>query len=130
MPVTPVTPRTLLEQLLASKVCPVTDSVAVPGAAGLSVTLAVKTEEVLKHWATPLGAPAYPRGPYRFTDREYLNIVYRTDPEALRAVVPEPLEIAEPLVRFGIFRNLGGYILTGAALVVPIWLLIRLSKGR
>ena len=31
---------------------------------------------------------------------------------------------------FGIFRNLGGYILTGAALVVPIWLLIRLSKAR
>lgn len=31
---------------------------------------------------------------------------------------------------FGIFRNLGGYILTGAALVVPIWLLIRLTKGR
>lgn len=31
---------------------------------------------------------------------------------------------------FGVFRNLGGYILTGAALVVPIWLLIRLAKGR
>lgn len=31
---------------------------------------------------------------------------------------------------FGIFRNLGGYVLTGAALVVPIWLLIRLGKGR
>jgi hypothetical protein len=30
----------------------------------------------------------------------------------------------------GLFRNLGGYVLTGAALVVPIWLLIRLSKGR
>lgn len=28
----------------------------------------------------------------------------------------------------GIFRNLGGYILTGAALVVPIWLLIRLTR--
>nr|WP_295883866.1 DUF6460 domain-containing protein [uncultured Devosia sp.] len=30
----------------------------------------------------------------------------------------------------GLFRNLGGYVITGAALVVPIWLLIRLSKGR
>ncbi len=30
----------------------------------------------------------------------------------------------------GLFRNLGGYIATGAALVVPIWLLIRLSKAR
>jgi acetoacetate decarboxylase len=27
----------------------------------------------------PIGAQAYPRGAYRFTDREYLNIVYRTD---------------------------------------------------
>ncbi len=30
----------------------------------------------------------------------------------------------------GLFRNLGGYIITGAALVVPVWLVIRLSKGR
>ncbi|WDR00838.1 DUF6460 domain-containing protein [Devosia sp. J2-20] len=28
----------------------------------------------------------------------------------------------------GVFRSLGGYILTGAALVVPIWLLIRLTR--
>lgn len=45
-------------------------------------------------------APAYPPGRYRFVDREYMNIVYRTDPDALREVVPEPLEIDEPLVRF------------------------------
>jgi hypothetical protein len=31
---------------------------------------------------------------------------------------------------FGLFRNLGAYVLTGAALVVPIWLLIRLGKSR
>ncbi|KQX35257.1 hypothetical protein ASD04_14520 [Devosia sp. Root436] len=31
---------------------------------------------------------------------------------------------------FGLFRNIGFYILTGAALVVPVWLLIRLSKAR
>lgn len=30
----------------------------------------------------------------------------------------------------GLFRSIGGYIVTGAALVVPIWLLIRLSKAR
>tara|TARA_R110002020_G_scaffold178334_6_gene371337 strand:+ start:6579 stop:6869 length:291 start_codon:yes stop_codon:yes gene_type:complete len=28
----------------------------------------------------------------------------------------------------GVFRSLGGYILTGAALVVPIWLLLRLTR--
>ena len=29
---------------------------------------------------------------------------------------------------FGVFRNLGAYVLTGAVLVVPIWLLIRLTR--
>lgn len=31
---------------------------------------------------------------------------------------------------FGVFRSIGAYILTGAALVVPIWLVIRLTKAR
>ena len=39
-------------------------------------------------FAMPLTNPSYPRGPYRFVDREYLIITYRTDPDALRAVVP------------------------------------------
>lgn len=28
----------------------------------------------------------------------------------------------------GVFRSLGGYVVTGAALVVPLWLLIRLTR--
>jgi acetoacetate decarboxylase len=43
-------------------------------------------------FAMPLTNPAYPRGPYKFYDREFVVITYRTDPDALRAVVPEPLE--------------------------------------
>ncbi|MET3926752.1 DUF6460 domain-containing protein [Devosia sp. 2618] len=31
---------------------------------------------------------------------------------------------------FGVFRDIGVYIITGAVLVVPIWFLIRLSKAR
>lgn len=31
---------------------------------------------------------------------------------------------------FGLFHDLWAYVVTGAALVVPIWLLIRLSKAR
>jgi Acetoacetate decarboxylase (ADC) len=46
-------------------------------------------------FAMPLTSPAYPRRPYRFVDREYLIITYRTDAAKLRAVVPEPLEIDE-----------------------------------
>ncbi|MFP3589762.1 acetoacetate decarboxylase, partial [Paraburkholderia sp. SIMBA_055] len=36
-------------------------------------------------FAMPLTSPAYPRGPYRFVDREFLIITYRTDPDVLAA---------------------------------------------
>jgi acetoacetate decarboxylase len=49
-------------------------------------------------YAMPLTSPAYPPGPYRFVNREFLIIAYRTDPERLRAVVPAPLEIGDPIV--------------------------------
>lgn len=55
-------------------------------------------------FAMPLTSPAFPRGPYRFSNREFLVITYRTDPDALRAVVPEPLEVLEPLVKFEFIR--------------------------
>src|SRR3954465_2791484 len=71
----------------------------------------------------PLTSPAYPRGPYRFIDREYLIITYRTDPEKLRAVVPEPLEIEEPVVKYEFIRmpdstGFGDYTETGQ--VIPV----------
>lgn len=55
-------------------------------------------------FAMPLTSPAFPRGPYRFSGREFLVITYRTDPDALRAVVPEPLEVSEPLVKYEFIR--------------------------
>ncbi|MGV9249051.1 acetoacetate decarboxylase [Streptomyces sp. NPDC003710] len=64
----------------------------------------MKIEDVRRRLTTPLANPAYPPVSARFTDREYLNIVYRTDADALRAVVPEPLRIDEPLVRFEIMK--------------------------
>lgn len=30
----------------------------------------------------------------------------------------------------GLFRQLGGYVLAGAAIVVPVWLLLRLTRAR
>jgi len=71
----------------------------------------MKQAEVLQHVTTPLANPAYAPIVPRFTNREYLNIVYRTDADALRAVVPEPLEIGEPLVRFEVMRmgDVSGY---------------------
>lgn len=72
---------------------------------------------------TPLSAPAFPAVQPRFYDREYLNIVYRTDPDALRAVVPAPLEIDEPLVRFEVMKmndvtGYGPYTEAGQAIQV------------
>ncbi|WP_432850398.1 acetoacetate decarboxylase [Amycolatopsis sp. CA-161197] len=83
----------------------------------------MREDEVLAQLTTPLAAPAFPRGPYRFTDREYLNITYRTDPAALRALVPEPLVVDEPLVRFEVMRmpdvtGLGDYTESGQVAMV------------
>ena len=71
----------------------------------------MEAKRVARRFTTPMTAPAYAPGRYRFVDREYLNITYRTDPDALREVVPEPLELDEPLVRFEIMHmgDVGGY---------------------
>ena len=76
-------------------------------------------------FAMPLTSPAYPPGPYRFIDREYLIITYRSDPARLRAVVPEPLEVdeREPLVKYEFIRmpnstGFGDYTETGQ--VIPV----------
>jgi acetoacetate decarboxylase len=77
----------------------------------------------LKASAMPLTNPAYPKGPYRFYNREYLVITYRTDPDALRAVVPEPLEAADPIVKYEFIRmpdstGFGDYTESGQ--VIPV----------
>jgi acetoacetate decarboxylase len=74
-------------------------------------------------WAMPLTSPSYPRGPYRFVDREFLVISYRTDPERLAAVVPEPLLPAGDVVKFEFIRmpdstGFGDYTESGQ--VIPV----------
>jgi acetoacetate decarboxylase len=74
-------------------------------------------------FAMPLTNPAFPPGPYRFTDREYLIITYRTDPAKLREIVPEPLQIEAPLVKYEFIRmpdstGFGDYTETGQ--VIPV----------
>lgn len=74
-------------------------------------------------FAMPRTSPSYPRGPYRFTDREYLIVTYRTDPALLAEVVPEPLAFDEPLVRLEFLRMSGGTGFgryAGAAQTVPV----------
>jgi acetoacetate decarboxylase len=64
----------------------------------------MRPHELFQYPATPLTAQPYPFRSTRFKDREYLNVVYRTEPAALAAVVPEPLEVTEPLVRFEVMK--------------------------
>jgi acetoacetate decarboxylase len=56
-----------------------------------------EAEVKARAFAMPLTSPAFPPGPYRFVNREFFIITYRTDPDALRAVIPAPLQMTEPL---------------------------------
>ncbi len=47
---------------------------------------------MLKLPSMPMAGPSYPAGPYRFVNREFLVISYETDPDLIRAGLPEPLE--------------------------------------
>lgn len=65
----------------------------------------MKIDDLMRRaFAMPLTNPAFPPGPYRFIDREYLIITYRTDPAALERVVPEPLKVAAPHVKYEFIR--------------------------
>ena len=84
----------------------------------------MKLADVRKNaFAMPLNNPAYPRGPYRFYNREFVVISYRTDPEILRAVVPEPLEVVGDTVNYEFIRmpdstGFGDYTESGQ--VIPV----------
>jgi len=74
-------------------------------------------------FAMPLTSPAYPPGPYRFFNREYLIITYRTDPVQLRALTPEPLLPDGDTVKWEFIRmpdstGFGDYTETGQ--VIPV----------
>ncbi len=90
----------------------------------------MKLEDVRNAFSMPAHSPAFPPGPYRFMRREFMIITYRTDMDALRAVVPEPLEIVEPLVKYEFIRmpdstGFGDYTESGQ--VIPVQL--RTDKG-
>jgi acetoacetate decarboxylase len=86
----------------------------------------MREKEVLEQaFAMPLTSPAFSPGPYRFVNREYLIITYRTDAAKLRAAVPEPLEVdeREALVKYEFIRmpdsnGFGDYTESGQ--VIPV----------
>ncbi len=81
-------------------------------------------DEVRKRaFAMPFTSPAFPPGPYRFANREFFIVTYRTDPAALKAVIPAPLEYIEPLVKYEFIRmpdstGFGDYTESGQ--VIPV----------
>ena len=81
------------------------------------------THDILQLASMPAAAPSYPKGPYRFVDREYLIITYRSDPEAIREALPEPLEpdgsgtVHFEFIRMPDSSGFGSY--TESGLVIP-----------
>ena len=74
-------------------------------------------------YAMPFTSPAYAKGPVKFWDRATFTITYKTDMDALRRVVPEPLKLGEPLVGFEVMHmrdaaGVGDYFESGQ--VIPV----------
>lgn len=84
----------------------------------------MKAEDIRKQaFSMPLHSPAYPPGPYRFVNREYMIVTYRTDRAALEKVVPKPLEIVDSIVKYEFIRmpdstGFGDYTESGQ--VIPV----------
>ncbi len=51
----------------------------------------MKRSDILKLSSMPAAGPSYPLPPFRFVDREYMVVIYESDPAAIRAALPEPL---------------------------------------
>jgi acetoacetate decarboxylase len=83
----------------------------------------MRKEDVLKLPSMPAAGPSYPAGPYRFINREFLVITYETDPELIRAGLPEPLQpLDQPIVHYEWIKmpdssGFGSY--TESGLVIP-----------
>ena len=65
----------------------------------------------------------YPNGPYRFVNREFFIITYETDPKLLEDILPDGLELLEPVVKFEFIRmpdstGFGDYTESGQ--VIPV----------
>ena len=74
-------------------------------------------------FAMPLNNPAFPRGPYKFYNREFVILSYRSDPARMRAFVPEPLEVVGDIVHYEFIRmpdstGFGDYTESGQ--VIPV----------
>lgn len=83
----------------------------------------MNSQAILELPSMPLASPSYPHGPYRFIQREYLIITYKSDPDAIRAALPEPLQpdgsdtVLCEFIRMPDSAGFGDY--TESGLVIP-----------
>ena len=83
----------------------------------------MNSEEILNTSGMPAAAPSYPKGPYRFVNREYFIITYESDPAAIRRALPEPLQpapgnlIAYEFIKMPDSSGFGDYMESG--IVIP-----------
>jgi len=83
----------------------------------------MNADSVLALPSMPMASPSYPRGPYRFINREFLIITYESDPEAIRAALPEPLRpdgsntVLYEFIRMPDSAGFGAY--TESGIVIP-----------
>ncbi len=83
----------------------------------------MKISDILEPASTPIASPAFPKGPYRFADREFFVISYEGDPGAICEALPEPLKPdGSDTVMFEVIRmpdssGFGDY--TEAGIVIP-----------
>lgn len=79
--------------------------------------------DILQLPSMPLASPSYPRGPYRFINREYFIVTYESDADAIREALPEPLEpdgsntVLYEFIRMPDSSGFGDYTETG--IVIP-----------
>jgi acetoacetate decarboxylase len=82
-----------------------------------------KNQLLEQGFSLPFSNPTYCKGPYRFINREYLIITYETEMEALQEVVPEPLKIEKPYVKYEFIKmpdssGFGSYTESGQVIEV------------
>jgi acetoacetate decarboxylase len=64
----------------------------------------MKAEDLLSAWSTPLDAPCAPPFPFKFRNVDIMTLTYRTTPEAVRRILPEPLQPVSEWVLIHIYN--------------------------
>jgi acetoacetate decarboxylase len=83
----------------------------------------MRRDHLLEQPSMPIASPSYPRGPYRFINREYFIVTYVSDVEAIREELPEPLEpdgsntVLYEFIRMPDSSGFGDY--TESGIVIP-----------